>query len=685
MKNIFKLLVLFLLVSTSFAGGLIPKGNVGETLPAIDRIVFGPTRLAGMYQGVVDPTGVGTFGNAGAIFQNTLNGKHFVKLDNGVSTNWYDIQSKIGAIETLSDGHMYVGNAGDVATEVLMSSEATMDNIGAVTLDNDSVTGKVLTGFTSGAGVLAATDTILDGIQKLDGNDKSLTDANIRIGSGLDVAEQHVLSGEATMVNTGAVTLDNDSVIGKVLTGWTSGAGAVAATDSILEGLQKIDGNVTDGLADTAITGKLLTGFVSGAGTVAATDTILEGIEKLDGNAIAHIADTTTHGTTGDIVGTSDTQILTNKTIDGNSNTLTVLAATQLSGATPIANGGSGQVTQQAAIDALTNVSAASTSQVLTKNVTGNATFQTIAGRTSKNEVINGDLMINQRQDLVLNAAATSVVDQKYYVDMFKAATSITATQQYLSTSQPSALSRSRSIKIIASGTNPSAWMGYSYYVNPADNNKFIGKTITLSAYVKSNIAASIRIQEAGVSVSSTGHSGGGGWERLTATVTIGSTCSGLFMWITNSAVATVAGNYVEFTGVKLEIAGSVTPFVETIFEEELLKSLPYYEKSYAYATKPGTASQWTNIQVTSIEGSVPNNYPFDTIRYAKKIKTPTYFHVSSYAGTIDVVSTAATGADVANTGYLNVGMKSAILKNTQGTTVPMTSISYHWVCAAEI
>jgi len=37
----------------------------------------------------------------------------------------------------------------------------------------------------------------------------------------------------------------------------------------------------------------------------------------------AHIADTTTHGTTGDIVGTSDTQTLTNKTISGSSNTIT--------------------------------------------------------------------------------------------------------------------------------------------------------------------------------------------------------------------------------------------------------------------------------------------------------------------------------------------------------------------------
>lgn len=40
-----------------------------------------------------------------------------------------------------------------------------------------------------------------------------------------------------------------------------------------------------------------------------------------------HLADTTTHGTTGDIVGISDTQTLTNKTINTASNTITVVEA----------------------------------------------------------------------------------------------------------------------------------------------------------------------------------------------------------------------------------------------------------------------------------------------------------------------------------------------------------------------
>ena len=55
----------------------------------------------------------------------------------------------------------------------------------------------------------------------------------------------------------------------------------------------------------------------------------------------------------GTIPTTSSVSTFTSKTIDGNNNTLTVLAGTQLSGQTPIANGGTGAAT---ASDARTNL-----------------------------------------------------------------------------------------------------------------------------------------------------------------------------------------------------------------------------------------------------------------------------------------------------------------------------------------
>lgn len=54
-----------------------------------------------------------------------------------------------------------------------------------------------------------------------------------------------------------------------------------------------------------------------------------------------------------EVVTVGHTQTLTNKTISGSSNALTNIPAANLSGAVPIANGGTGQATQTAAFDAL--------------------------------------------------------------------------------------------------------------------------------------------------------------------------------------------------------------------------------------------------------------------------------------------------------------------------------------------
>lgn len=50
------------------------------------------------------------------------------------------------------------------------------------------------------------------------------------------------LTGEVTSVGN-ATTMSNAAVIAKVLTGYVSGAGLVAATDSILQAIQKLNGN----------------------------------------------------------------------------------------------------------------------------------------------------------------------------------------------------------------------------------------------------------------------------------------------------------------------------------------------------------------------------------------------------------------------------------------------------------
>ena len=135
---------------------------------------------------------------------------------------------------------------------------------------------------TNGSGVITSSTTTATQLNYLDATSSIQGQINATVG----VANAALPSASFT----------DAAVTGKLLTGYVSGAGTVAATDTILVGIDKLNGNVvattsvanaalpSASFTDAAVTGKLITGFVSGAGTVAATDTILAAIDKLDGN-----------------------------------------------------------------------------------------------------------------------------------------------------------------------------------------------------------------------------------------------------------------------------------------------------------------------------------------------------------------------------------------------------------------
>lgn len=87
------------------------------------------------------------------------------------------------------------------------------------------------------------------------GNGTIIVDTNTYLTANQTIT----LSGEATGSGATAitVTLSNAAIIGKVLTGYSSGAGTISATDSLLSAIQKLNGNI----------GALVTGVSSVSGT----------------------------------------------------------------------------------------------------------------------------------------------------------------------------------------------------------------------------------------------------------------------------------------------------------------------------------------------------------------------------------------------------------------------------------
>jgi len=201
--------------------------------------------------------------------------------------------------------------AGNVTTNANLTGEAT--SVGnAATLTNSAVIGKVITGYVSGAGTVAATDSILQAIQKLDGNDSTnanLTGMVTSVGNATTVVTNANLTGGVTSVGNAATVVTNANLTGGVtsvgnaatvvtnanLTGGVTSVGnaATVVTNANLTGEATSVGNAAT-LTNSAVIGKVITGFTSGAGVVAATDTILQAIQKLNGNTAASGSGTVT-------------------------------------------------------------------------------------------------------------------------------------------------------------------------------------------------------------------------------------------------------------------------------------------------------------------------------------------------------------------------------------------------------
>jgi hypothetical protein len=142
--------------------------------------------------------------------------------------------------------------AGNVTTNANLTGEVTSSG-NAATLTNSSVIAKVITGYTSGAGTVAATDSILQAIQKLDGNNSTnanLTGPITSVGNATAVAAQTGTGSTFVMQASPALTTPN---LG------TPSAGVLTNCTGTASGLTA--GNVT--------TNANLTGHVTSVGNAA--------------------------------------------------------------------------------------------------------------------------------------------------------------------------------------------------------------------------------------------------------------------------------------------------------------------------------------------------------------------------------------------------------------------------------
>ncbi|WP_374073637.1 hypothetical protein [Bdellovibrio bacteriovorus] len=160
------------------------------------------------------------------------------------STDWTTFNSKLSAVSNsanLADAKIWVGDGTGKAQEVSLSGDATVANTGALTIGAGTVTsGKILDGTVLGTDLnFTGVNTATSGIAVVDSTGKffnfacattghvptwtvsgfacqaptpllpSLSDGKIWIGDGTNAAVAQSMSGDATISNTGTVTVTN--------------------------------------------------------------------------------------------------------------------------------------------------------------------------------------------------------------------------------------------------------------------------------------------------------------------------------------------------------------------------------------------------------------------------------------------------------------------------------------------
>jgi hypothetical protein len=171
--------------------------------------------IAAFVNALADGTGI----DAGAIINALL-------ATNAVSTtNIQDLAVTTGKLAANAVTAAKIANDTITNTQINASAAIALSKLG------------VLTGYVSSAGVVAATDTILEAIEKLNGNDATnanLTGMVTSVGNATTVVTNANLTGGVTSVGNAATVVTNANLTGPI----TSVGNATTITDKAVTGIK---------------------------------------------------------------------------------------------------------------------------------------------------------------------------------------------------------------------------------------------------------------------------------------------------------------------------------------------------------------------------------------------------------------------------------------------------------------
>jgi hypothetical protein len=334
-----------------------------------------------------------------------------------------------------------------------------------------------------------------------------------------------------------------------------------------------------------------------------------------------------------------------------------------------------------------------------------------------ENPIINGACAVSQR-----GIGVGTAPNRTFCVDRFKYEKSATLTAAH-NTHQGTGPSTMLLYAATLSLTTPQATIAagdyamITYAVEGYDALAITQRQITLSFWAQSTLAGtySVSLRNGGSDrscVATFVHPGGGVFTKFALTfpaspsagtwnttngiglligwcAACGTTfqTSSLGVWQTGNLIAAntqsnglVTGNtYFGITGVRIDPGPVAAPFRYRTFAEELARCQRYYEKTYDYASAPGSATAnavdvWAGNQPAAV-GTITMNSRFKV----RKRTAPTVV-IYDAAGNVGKVSYSPTGNNQAGTAA-NIG--EAGFQVSSDATTSKVGMYYHWTADA--
>ena len=275
---------------------------------------------------------------------------------------------------------------------------------------------------------------------------------------------------------------------------------------------------------------------------------------------------------------------------------------------------------------------------------------------SNRNILINGNFRVSQRGNYT---SATAIGNSHtYYLDRWKSRANTVSGTLTHSTGYPFTRSLTALLTATSTGT------GYMQMDQLVETNYYQGQTLILSAWIKSNNSNARIGCYTGTWSDAATHSGGGSWEKLSVSFTVGTGYAtplirlGILSAGSWDVVGITSGDYIEVSEVQLEVGDTATPFEHRSYGDELAKCERYYERlseTNTTETLIGLGMMWGSSRCLI-------NLKFNT----EKRTNPTVSFSSSTSNHVEILNNSGWRGGTSLTG----------IAHQKGTRIDMTNIS---------